>query len=67
MPTGQPRYDICVVPEGDRTSENAVECGAITLDCADCVAIQQAVKNTRTCARSVKNLCVTTVRMSTLA
>lgn len=36
MPAQQLRCEVWVIPEGDPTGENAVECRAIALACADC-------------------------------
>src|SRR5690348_14069092 len=36
MPARQLRCETYVVPEDDRTGENAIECGALALACTDC-------------------------------
>lgn len=36
MPAKQLRCDVWLIPEGDRTGENAIECGFIALACAEC-------------------------------
>ena len=50
MPAKQFRCEVYVVPESDRTGENAIECGAIALACADCVG-PLVVTNTRSSAQ----------------
>jgi len=36
MPVQQFRCEDSIIPVGDATGENAVECGSIALACADC-------------------------------
>jgi hypothetical protein len=32
----QLRCEVWAIPEGDRTGENAIECGSLVLACAEC-------------------------------
>ena len=52
MPASQLRCETYVSPEGDMTGENAIECGAIALPCADC-GDSAGVKSTRSAVRNV--------------
>jgi len=60
MPAKQLRRDVYIVPEGDRTGENAVECGAIALTCADCgdsAGCEEHALICKTCGNLVCDYC----------
>jgi hypothetical protein len=66
MPAKQLRCDVSVIPEGDGTGENAIECGAIALACADC-GVQPGVRSTPKGVQSVERQSAQDVKMATPA
>lgn len=57
MPARQLRCEAYVIPEGDRTGENAVECGAIALACTDCGDSAGCEEHALMCPRCGKPVC----------
>jgi len=57
MPARQPRCDVYVIPEGDRTGENAIECGAVALACADCGDSAGCEEHALMCPKCGKPVC----------
>jgi hypothetical protein len=57
MPAKRLRCDVYVVPENDRTGENAIECGAIALVCADCGDSAGCEEHAIICPKCGKPLC----------
>jgi hypothetical protein len=60
MPAKQLRCEVWVIPEGDRTGERALECGAIALACVDCAESAECVEHALMCPhcrRAVRDSC----------
>ena len=57
MPAESLRCETYVSPDGDFTGENAIECGAIALACADCGDSAGCEKHAVLCPRCGKPVC----------
>jgi len=49
--------EVWVIPEGDRTGENAIECEVIALPCADCGESAGCEEHAVCCPRCGKPIC----------
>lgn len=58
MTTTLLRCDVAVIPEGDRTGENAVECGAIALACIECGGSAGCEEHAQLCPKCREPICV---------
>ena len=57
MPAKQLRCEVSVIPEGDWTGENAIECGAIALACVDCGDSAGCEEHANMCPNCGKPVC----------
>lgn len=57
MPAKQLRCEVWVIPEGDRTGENAIECGFIALACAECGNSAGCVEHALMCPQCRRAVC----------
>jgi hypothetical protein len=64
MPARELRCEVWVIPEGDQTGENAMECRAIALACVDGGESAGSEDHAVRCPRCVSR-CVNTAQMST--
>jgi hypothetical protein len=51
------RCEVWVIPEGDRTGERAIECGAVALACVDCSESAGCVEHALMCPRCRTAVC----------
>ena len=57
MPAKQLRCENYVIRDGDVTGENAIECGAVALACADCGESAGCEEHGQRCPRCGEALC----------
>ena len=57
MPAKQLRCAASVIPYGDATGENAIECGAVALTCADCGYSAGSEEHAVFCPKCGKPVC----------
>jgi len=57
MPADLLRCEVHVIPEADRTGENAIECRAIVLPCVDCGEFGGCEEQAVACPRYDKPVC----------
>src|SRR5579863_2968958 len=57
MPAKQVRCEVWVVPEGDRTGERAIECGAIALSCVECGDSAGCIEHALMCPQCKRAIC----------
>jgi hypothetical protein len=58
MPAQQLRCEESVIPEGDPTGEDAVECGAVALPCAQCGESAGCHEHAQFCPKCGEAVCV---------
>ena len=57
MPAKQLRCEATVIPYGDITGENGIECGAIALACADCGDSAGCAEHAQQCPKCGEAIC----------